>query len=181
MRQVFCHFLKMLSTAATIEVRAVYLQCRVLCLVNLLASTVFENIWFPVFLHKLTSISRQNWSCEEIPSSQNSDEAASFSSVVINKNIASSVWNYSKSLRNKIRLFKHHEVFSYLQNINSGIFLYFKKVLTLKLGKTPSSGQWFCFALYTLPSAVKYFFFNNYSLKSRWTVAKYLPRREAAR
>ena len=116
MRQVFCHFLKMLSTAATIEVSVVYLQCRVLCHVNLLASTVFDNIRFPFFLHKLTSISRQNWSCEEIPSSQNSDEAASFSSVVINKNIASSVWNYSKSLRNKIRLFKHHEVFSYLQN-----------------------------------------------------------------
>ena len=31
----------------------------------------------PFFLHKLTSIYRQNWSCEEIPSSQNSDKAAS--------------------------------------------------------------------------------------------------------
>ena len=50
--------------------------CGVLCHVKLLASTVFENICFPVFLHKLTCISRENWSCVEIPSSQNSDKAA---------------------------------------------------------------------------------------------------------
>ena len=81
----------MLSTAATIEVSVVYLQCSVPCHVNLLAPTVFENICFPFFLRKLTSICRQNWSCEEIPSSQNSDKAASFSAVVVNKNIASSV------------------------------------------------------------------------------------------
>ena len=31
----------------------------------------------PFFLHKLTSIYRQNWSCEEIPSSQNSDKVTS--------------------------------------------------------------------------------------------------------
>ena len=44
----------------------------------------------PIFLHKLTSIYRQNWSCEEITlSSQKNDKAASFSSSVIN--IASSV------------------------------------------------------------------------------------------
>ena len=40
---------------------------------------------FLFFLNKLTSISRQNWSYEEIPSSENSDKAASFSSVVINR------------------------------------------------------------------------------------------------
>ena len=38
-----------------------YLQCSVLCHVNLLARTVFENICFSFFLQKLTSISRQNW------------------------------------------------------------------------------------------------------------------------
>ena len=38
----------------------------------------FSKIFaFLFFLHKLTSICRQNWSCEEIPSSQNSDKAAS--------------------------------------------------------------------------------------------------------
>ena len=57
----------------------------------LVAPTVFENICFPFFHRKLTSICRQNWSCEEIPSSQNSDKAASFSAVVVNKNIAWSV------------------------------------------------------------------------------------------
>ena len=51
--------------------------CSVLCLVNLLACTIFENICLPFFLHKLTSICRQNWSCEEMPSSQSSDKAAS--------------------------------------------------------------------------------------------------------
>ena len=80
----------MLSTMVMIEVSIVYLQCSVPCHVNLLACAVFKNICVPFFLHKLTSISRQNWSCEEIPSSQNSDKAASFSSVVVNKNIASS-------------------------------------------------------------------------------------------
>ena len=55
------------------------------------------------FLHKLTSIYRQNWSCEKIPKSQNSDKATSFSSVVVN--IASSVQkvSYSKPLHNKSR------------------------------------------------------------------------------
>ena len=62
--------------------------------------------------------------------------------------------NYSKSLRNKITLFKHHESFLTFKIINSGIFFYLKKVLTLKLGKTPSSRQRFCFALYSPPSAV---------------------------
>ena len=38
--------------------------------------------------------------------------------------------------------------------INTGIFLYFQKVLTLKLGKTTSSRQRFCFALYSPLSAV---------------------------
>ena len=90
---------------------------RVPCQVNLLARTVFENICFPSFLRKVTSISRQNWFCEEIPSSQNSDKAASFSAVVVNKNIAWSVWK-STTVNHfaKITLFTHHEVFSYLQN-----------------------------------------------------------------
>ena len=42
------------------------------------------------FLHKLNSICRQNWSCEKIPKSQNSDKATAFSSVVV-VNIASRV------------------------------------------------------------------------------------------
>ena len=115
---VFGRFLQMLSTAATIEVSVVYLQCSVPCHVNLLARTVFENICFPFFLHKLTSISRQNWSCEEIPSSQNSDKAASFSSAVVNKNIASSVWKSTtvNHFAIKSRCLNTMKSFSYLQN-----------------------------------------------------------------
>ena len=76
---------------------------RVPCHVNLLARTSFENICFPFFLRKLTSISRQNWSCEEIPSSQNSDKAAFLSSVVVNKNTASSVWKSTTVNRVRVK------------------------------------------------------------------------------
>ena len=67
---------------------------RVPCHVNLLARTVFENICFPFFLRELTSISRQNWFCEEIPSSQNSDKHC-FERVKV---------NYSKSGEGKRRI-----------------------------------------------------------------------------
>ena len=117
-KQFFCCFLQMLSAAATIEVSVLYLQGSVPCHVNLLAWTVFKNICFPFLLHKLTSISRRNWSCKEIPSSQNSDYS-------VLHFLCSGQWkhcfecmkvNFSKSLQNKITPFKHYEVFSYLQN-----------------------------------------------------------------
>ena len=125
---------------------------RVPCHVNLLARTVFENICFPSFLRKVTSIFRQNWFCEEIPSLQNSDKAASFSAVVVNKNIASSVWKSTtvNHFAIKSRCLNTMKSFLTFKIINSGIFLYFKKVLTLP-GKTPSSRQRFCFALYSPP------------------------------
>ena len=109
--------------------------CSVLCLVNLLLSTIFENICLPFFLHKLTSIYRQNWSWEKIPKSQNSDNAASFSSVVVN--IASSLQkvSYSKPLHNKSCRLNPMIMKSFLtfKVINTWIFLYFQKVLTMKL------------------------------------------------
>ena len=43
----------------------------------------FQGYLPSFFYHKLTSISRQNWCSEELPSSQDSDEAASFASVVV--------------------------------------------------------------------------------------------------
>ena len=147
MRQFFCRFLQMLSTAATIEVSVVYLQCSVPCHVNLLARTVFENICFPFFLRKLTSISRQNWSCEEILSSRNSEKAATFSAVVVNKNIASSVW--------KSTAVNHFAIKSRCLHTMRTFWACLKKfLLWSKLGKTPSSRQRFCFALYSPPSAV---------------------------
>ena len=107
--------------------------CSVLCLVNLLLSTIFENICLPFFLHKLTSIYRQNWSWEKIPKSQNSDKSTSFSSVVVN--IASSVQkvSYSKPLHNKSRCLNSMKSFLTFKVINTWIFLYFQKVLTMKL------------------------------------------------
>ena len=68
-------------------------ECSLPCY-KLAGTYSFRKYCFPFFLRKLTSISRQNWSCEEIPSSQNSDKAAhfSFSAVVVNEDIASSVW-----------------------------------------------------------------------------------------
>ena len=126
---------------------------RVLCQVNLLARTVFENICFPSFLRKVTSISRQNCFCEEIPSSQNSDKAASLSSMVVNKNIAWSVCKSTTVNHFAIKSLCLHTMKSFLtfKIVNSGIFLYFKKVLTLP-GKTTSSRQRLCFALYSPPS-----------------------------
>ena len=77
------------------------------------------------FLHKLTPVYRQNWSCEKIPKS--------FSSVVVN--IASSVQNVScsKPLHNKSCCLNAMKSFLTFKVINTWIFLYFQKVLTLKL------------------------------------------------
>ena len=76
---------------------------------------------------------RQNWSCETIPSSQNSDIlAASFSSVVVN--IASSVQkvSYYKPLPNKSRCLNTMKSFLTFKVINTRIHLYFQNVLTMK-------------------------------------------------
>ena len=85
------------------------------------------------FLHKLTSIYRQNWSCEKIPKSQNSDKATSFSSVLVN--IASSVQNvsYSKPLHNKSRCLNTMKSFLAFKVISTWIFVYFQKGFTMKL------------------------------------------------
>ena len=61
----------------------------------------FSKTWPSFFLHKLTSIYRQNWSCEKIPKSQNSDKVASFSSVVVNRASSVQKVSYSKPLQNK--------------------------------------------------------------------------------
>ena len=152
MRQFFWRFLQMLSTAATIEVTVIYLQCSVPCHVNLLAPTVFENICFPFFFRKLTSISRQNWSCEEIPSSQNRDKAASFSTVVVNENIASSVWKSTTVNHFAIKSRCLHTMKSPLtfKIINFGIFLYFYSCIKSSYSETWQNTQFttailFCF------------------------------------
>ena len=125
MRKFFLSLLPKLSTAATIKVSVVYLPCS-------LPSLTFWHVQFSKiiafhFFHKLTSIYRQNRSCEKISKSQNSDKVASFSSVVVN--IASSVQkaSYSKPLHNKSRCLNTMKFFLTFKVINTWIFLYFLK------------------------------------------------------
>ena len=129
MRNFFCRFFQ--CCKQRLRSRWALFICSVLCLVNLLARTIFKNLP-SFFLHKLSSIYRQNWSCEKIPKSQNSDKAASFSSVVVN--IASSVQNvsYSKPLHNKSRCLNTMKSFLTFNVINAWIFLYSQKRLTMK-------------------------------------------------
>ena len=117
------------------RLRALFI-CTVLLPVHLLTRTVFESICFPCFLHKLNSISRRNWSCEEISSSPNSDKAASFSSVVVKTMLQAYESHYyvGKSLHNKSRCLNTMKSFLIFKIVNPGILLYFQKVLTLKLG-----------------------------------------------
>ena len=99
------------------------------------------------FLHKLTSIYRQNWSCEKIPKSQNSDKATSFSSVVVN--IASSVQKvgYSKPLHNKSGCLNTMKSSLTFKVISTWVFLYFQKVLTMKIWQNTqfTTAILFCF------------------------------------
>ena len=72
-------------------------------------------------------------------------------------NVASSVQkvSYSKLLLNKSRCFKTPwSLFLPLKSSALGYSCFFKKALLWNFGKTPSSRQRFCSALYSLPSAV---------------------------
>ena len=147
-----CRFLQMLPTAATIKVRIVYLQCSLLCW---LAGTYNFRKYLPSsFLHKLTSIYRQNWSWEKIPKSQNSDKSSSFSSVVVN--IASSVQkvSYSKPLHNKSRCLNTMKSFLAFKVSSTWLFVYFQKGFTMKLWQNTQFTTAIFFALYSPPSVV---------------------------
>ena len=99
-----------------------------------------------LFLHTLTSIYGQNWSCEKIPKSQNSDKATLFSSVV---HIASSVQkvSYSKPLHNKSCCLNTMKSFLAFKVISTWIFVYFQKVCTMKLWQNTqfTTAILFCF------------------------------------
>ena len=102
---LLCRLLQMLSTAATTKVSVVYLQ--------------FSKIFAFLFLHKLTSIYRQNWSCCKIPKSQNSDKATSFSSVVVNITLSVQKVSYSKPLHDKSRCLNTMKSFLALKVIST--------------------------------------------------------------
>ena len=136
----------MLSTAATIKVSVVYLQCSMPC--QLAGTYNFRKYLPSSFLHKLTSIYRQNWSCEKIPKSQNSDKTAtSFFSVVVN--IASSVQkvSYSRPLLNRSRCLNTMKSFLAFKVISTWIFVYFQKGFAMKLWQNTefATAILFCF------------------------------------
>ena len=80
----FCRLNPMLSTVATYDQGERCLSAVFFALLTCWHGQ-FSNWYLPsFFLHKLTSIYRQNWSWEKISKSQNNDKAASVSSVVVN-------------------------------------------------------------------------------------------------
>ena len=102
----------------------------------------FSKIFVFLFLQKLTSIYWQNLSSEKIPSSLNSDKAASLI-----------LLSYSKSLHNKSRRSNTMKSFLTSRIINTSKFLYFQKVLTMKLSQkthfTTNDIFFFCFIFTT--------------------------------
>ena len=158
----FCCFLQMLLTVPMIEVSVVYLQR--LCLVNLLACTIFENICLPFFLHKLISIYRQNWYCEEIPSSQNSDKAASLILLCSGK-------HYFKCIKKSGTV--NHLTINQAVETPWSLFLFPSESSTLgcscicikfllwNFGKTTNLQQRFCFASYSLPRCDSSWYWSN--------------------
>ena len=78
------------------------------------------------FLHKLTSICRQNWSCEKIAKSQNSDKATSFSPVVVNIALSVQKVSYSKPLHNKSRCLNTMKSFLAFEVVSTWIFVFYE-------------------------------------------------------
>ena len=146
MRKFFSRFLQM-RCQQRLRSRWALFICSVLCYVNLLARTVFESICFPFFsINQLLFL--DNISFARKPRVYKTlTKRPRFSG----KNIASSVW---KSTTDSKHLTINHVIFSYLQNHEHWDILVFSKVLSLKLGKTPSSRQQCYFALYSPSSAV---------------------------
>ena len=107
----------------------------------------FSKMFAFLFLHKLTSIYRQNWCCEKIPKSQNSDKATSFSSVVVNTASRVQKVSYSKPLHNKSRCLNTMKSFLAFKVISTWIFVYFQKGFTMKLWQNThfTTAILFCF------------------------------------
>ena len=99
----------------------------------------------------LTSIYRQNWSCEKIPKSQNSDKATSFSSVVVNIASNAQKVSYNKPLHSKSRCLNTMTAFLAFKVISTWIFVYFQKGFTTKLWQNThfTTAILFCFIFTT--------------------------------
>ena len=123
----------MQSTAATIEVSVV--MCSVLCLVNWLAWTLLKRFAFLFSsINKLLFIRQNCMSCEEIPSSENSDKPASSILICSRKHCFERIKvSDSKSLHKKWRCLNTIKSCFTFKIIDTRIFSYFQKVLTLTL------------------------------------------------
>ena len=121
-----CCFLQklMLSTARSHDRGECCLSALFFALFKTCWHVRFSKIFALLFLQKLTSIYWQNLSCEEIPSSLDSDKAASLI-----------LLSYCKSLRNKSRRSNTTKSFLTFRIINTSKFLHFQKVLTMKLSQ----------------------------------------------
>ena len=108
-RKFFCRFLQMLSTAASIEVSVVYPQGSLPCW---LAAAYNFRKYLPSFFFLIDF-----YSIGKVGLARKSGTINHFT-------IIEFTW---------FRLFKLHEIFWYLQIVNTNIFLYFQKVFTLKL------------------------------------------------
>ena len=140
-----CRFLQMLSTGATTRVSAVYLKCFLPC--SLARTCNFRQYLPSSFLHKLTSIYRQNWSWQRIQKSKNNDKATSFSSVVVNRASSLQKVSYSKPLHNKSCCLNTMKSFLPFKVISTWIFVDFQKGFTMKLWQNTqfTTAILFCF------------------------------------
>ena len=140
-----CRFLQMLSTGATIRVSAVYLKCFLPC--SLARTCNFRQYLPSSFLHKLTSIYRQNWSWERIQKSKNNDKATSFPSEVVNRASSLQKVSYSKPLHNKSCCLNTMKSFLPFKVISTWIFVDFQKGVTMKLWQNTqfTTAILFCF------------------------------------
>ena len=158
-----CRFLQMLSTGATTRVSAVYLKCFLPC--SLARTCNFRQYLPSSFLHKLTSIYRQNWSWERIQKSKNNDKATSFSSAVVNRASSLQKVSYSKPLHNKSCCL-NTMVFSSLQSHQHLDIRWFSKRLYYEtLAKHPVHNS--DFVLLHIHRLARWIY-NNYSPKWRW-------------
>ena len=155
MKKFFSSLLANAVNSTGLRLRWALFICCGLCHVNLLARTVFEIICFPFFIHKFYFYFYTKlvlWGNPEFTKQLQSGLVFLCSG----KNIALSVWK-STTVNHFtiITLFKHDEVFAYLQNHRHWDILVFSKSFYSETWpKTPSSWRRFCFALYSLPSAV---------------------------
>ena len=117
----------------------------------------------PFFLRKWICIYRQNWYCEEIPSSQNSDKAASLILLCSGKHCFKCI--KKSGTVNHLTINQAVEtpwsLFFPSESSTLGCSCIGKKFLLWNFGKTTSLQQRFCFALYSPPRCDSLWYWSN--------------------